>query len=77
MIRSHVESKEDDNTEFLQKMFGKKETFTNKILRPISCFSFSAIGMAYSLSNPSYIMFIALPFLLIGFFVSKGSMSGL
>jgi hypothetical protein len=68
--------KEDEITEFKDKILGKKQTFTNKMLTPISCFSFSAIGMAYSLSNPSLIMFVALPFLLVGFFVSKTGMSG-
>lgn len=69
--------KYDNITELKDKMFGKKQTFTSKMLTPISCFSFSAIGMAYSLSNPSYVMFSALPFLLIGFFVRKNSLSGL
>ena len=69
--------KNDNITEFKDKIFGKKQTFTNKMLTPISCFSFSAIGMAYSLSNPSFVMFITLPFLLFGFFVSKSSIIGL
>ncbi len=72
MIKDHLQSKDDDVTDFLQKTFGNKQTFTYNILRPVSNFSFSAVGMTFCLTNPSFPMFLSLPFLLIGFFISRG-----
>lgn len=74
MMKGHVQAREEEfkSSDFMNKMFGNKQTFTFKIFRPIANFSFSAIGLIYCLTNPSYLMLIALPLLLLGFFVSRG-----